>query len=287
MAELVTPNISIDKKINIINDDASYYELFNNDIWLTIIIFIIVFFIASYFYIKSTLRSYKAEWDKNKCNPTLMPFASIINPELANGDGFGYTLNNFTDCLDMLNAELATDMTKPIDEIKNNLGDFFITLNGVADTTYEYLVALFNLIRQFASIFLEKILNFVLHSQLVFITINDFFAKILSVFTVIYYTLILLLGAYKLVFVLAVMGFLIAFVIPSGVVVTIQIILLVTGCVRLSVLGALLPWSIPIFIPALILVIIGIVTFIFALIFFIIMTLFYVMFLSFVAEIRI
>jgi len=286
MVELVTPNISIDKKINIINDNASYYELFNNDIWLTIIIFIIVFFIASYFYIKSTLRSYKAEWDKNKCNPTLMPFASIINPELANGDGFGYTLNNFTDCLDMLNAELATDMTKPIDEIKNNLGDFFTTLNGVADTTYEYLVALFNLIRQFASIFLEKILNFVLHSQLVFITINDFFAKILSVFTVIYYTLILLLGAYKLVFVLAVMGFLIAFVIPSGVVVTIQIILLVTGCVRLSVLGALLPWSLGLFIPALILLIIGIVTFIFALLFFIIMTLFYVMFLSFVSEIR-
>jgi hypothetical protein len=121
----------------------------------------------------------------------------------------------------------------------------------------------------------------------VFITINDFFAKILSVFTVIYYTLILLLGAYKLIFVLAVMGFLIAFVIPSGVVVTIQIILLITGCVRLSVLGALLPWSLGLFIPALILLIVGIVTFIFALIFFIIMTLFYVLFLSFVSEIRI
>jgi hypothetical protein len=216
-----------------------------------------------------------------------MPFASIINPELANGDDFGYTVNNFTDCLDILNAELAIDMTKPINEIRNNLGDFFSTLYSISETTYEYIAALFNLIRQFLIIFLEKISNFVLHSQLVFITINDFFAKILSVFTVIYYTLILLLGAYRLIFILAVMGFLITIVIPAGVVVTTQLILLITGIVRLSALAAGLPWTIFFFIPALILVIISIVTFLFALIFFIILTLFYVIFNSFVSEIQI
>jgi hypothetical protein len=122
---------------------------------------------------------------------------------------------------------------------------------------------------------------------MVFITINDFFAKILSVFTVIYYTLILLLGAYRLIFILAVMGFLITIVIPAGVVVTTQLILLITGIVRLSALAAGLPWTIFFFIPALILVIISIVTFLFALIFFIILTLFYVIFNSFVSEIQI
>jgi hypothetical protein len=275
------------KFINTINDNASYYDVFNNDIWMTIIIFIIVFLVACYYIIKSSIRSYKSDWETNKCNPILMPFASIINPELANGDDFGYTVNNFTDCLDILNAELAIDMTKPINEIRNNLGDFFSTLYSISETTYEYIAALFNLIRQFLIIFLEKISNFVLHSQLVFITINDFFAKILSVFTVIYYTLILLLGAYRLIFILAVMGFLITIVIPAGVVVTTQLILLITGIVRLSALAAGLPWTIFFFIPALILVIISIVTFLFALIFFIILTLFYVIFNSFVSEIQI
>jgi hypothetical protein len=287
MAESKPPEISIEKKINNINDNASYYALFNNDIWITIIIFIIVFIIASYYIIKSSIRSYKSQWETNKCNPIFMPFASIINPELANGDDFGYIASNFTDCLNTLNAELATDMTKPIDEIKNNLGEFFSTLYDVSETTYDYVMALFRLIREFARVFFEKIRNFVLHSQLVFITINDFFAKILSIFTVIYYTLILLLGAYRLIFVLAVMGFLITIVIPAGLVVTTQIILLVTGIVRLSALGAGLPWTIFIFIPALILVIIGVVTFIFALIFFIIVTLLYVLFNSFVSEIQI
>lgn len=279
------PNII--NNINSFNDNASYYELFNQDIWITIIVFIIVFLIAGYFFIKSTIRSYKAEWEKNKCNPIMMPFAAFINPELANGDDFAYVVDNFKDCLDMLNAESAKSMTKPINDIRENLGTFYNNLYGVANTTYAYLVSLFNLMLHFARLFLEKILNFTLHIQLVFITINDFFAKIISILTVIYYTLQLLIGAYKLIFILAVMGFLIVFVIPSGLIVTTQLILLVSSIVRLSVVSAALPWSLFFFIIAIVLVVIGVITFIFALIFFIIMTLFYLMFLSFVNEIKI
>lgn len=279
------PNII--NNINSFNDNASYYELFNQDIWITIIVFIIVFLIAGYFFIKSTIRSYKAEWEKNKCNPIMMPFAAFINPELANGDDFAYVVDNFKDCLDMLNAESAKSMTKPINDIRENLGTFYNNLYGVANTTYAYLVSLFNLMLHFARLFLEKILNFTLHIQLVFITINDFFAKLISILTVIYYTLQLLIGAYKLIFILAVMGFLIVFVIPSGLIVTTQLILLVSSIVRLSVVSAALPWSLFFFIIAIVLVVISVITFIFALIFFIIMTLFYVMFLSFVNEIKI
>ena len=283
--EKASPNII--NNINSFNDNASYYELFNQDIWITIIVFIIVFLIAGYFFIKSTIRSYKAEWEKNKCNPVFMPFAAFINPELANGDDFAYVVDNFKDCLDMLNAESAKSMTKPINDIRENLGTFYNNLYGVANTTYAYLVSLFNLMLHFARLFLEKILNFTLHIQLVFITINDFFAKILSIFTVIYFTLQLLIGAYRLIFTLAVMGFLIAFVIPASVLLTTQLILLITGIVRLTTVSAALPFSIPWFLVDLVIVIIGIVTFIFALIFLIIVTLFYTLLVSFVKEIKI
>lgn len=287
MAESGKAGPNIINNINSFNDNASYYELFNQDIWITIIVFIIVFLIAGYFFIKSTIRSYKAEWEKNKCNPIMMPFAAFINPELANGDDFAYVVDNFKDCLDMLNAESAKSMTKPINDIRENLGTFYNNLYGVANTTYAYLVSLFNLMLHFARLFLEKILNFTLHIQLVFITINDFFAKIVSVFTVIYFTLQLLIGAYRLIFTLAVMGFLIAFVIPASVLLTTQLILLITGIVRLVTVSAALPFSLPWFLVDLVIVIIGIVTFIFALIFLIIVTLFYTLLVSFVKEIKI
>lgn len=274
------PNIKTN--INNFYDNASYYQLFNIDIWFTIIVFIIVFLIVLYYIIKSQIRSYKADWEQNKCNPVLMPFASIINPELDNGTGYSYSLDNFTDCLNILNDELARDMTRPINQIRDNLGDFYTTLNSIVETTQGYLVALFNLLIMFCSLFIEKITNFILHTQLVFITINDFFAKLLSVLTVIYYTLILLISTYKLIFTLAVMGFLIVIVIPTGAIVTIQLILLIQGIIRLAILTPLLPFSIGFWIPMLILAVVSTVMFIISLILFIILIICYILLSTFV-----
>jgi hypothetical protein len=282
-----TENMSIDKKINDFNDNASYYELFNYDIWITIIAFIIVFFIASYYIIKSSIRSYKATWENNKCNPLMMPFASIINPELANGDDYGYTLDNFNDCLNALNAELATDMTKPINQIKENLDGFYRNLYNVAETTMHHLGALFTLIMEFFAIFITKLKMLIFNSQLVFITINDFFAKLVSILTVIYYTIILLVGAYRLIFVVALLGFLLTIVVPASAIVTIQTILLVNHVVRLALFAPALPWSLGFFLSTIILLIINIVTFIIALVFFIIIMIIYMALRGFVGEIQI
>ena len=43
MAESGKSGPNIINNINSFNDNASYYELFNQDIWITIIVFIIVF----------------------------------------------------------------------------------------------------------------------------------------------------------------------------------------------------------------------------------------------------
>ena len=281
-----TENMSIDKKINNINENATYYELFNYDIWITIIAFIIVFFIASFYIIKSSIRSYKATWENNKCNPIMMPFASIINPELANGDDYGYTLDNFNDCLNALNGELATDMTKPINQIKDNLDDFYSSLYSVAETTMSYLGALFTLIAEFFAIFIAKFKLLIFRSQLVFITINDFFAKLVSILTVIYYTILLLVGAYRLIFVVALLGFLLTIVVPASTIVTIQTILLVNHVVRLALFAPALPWSLGFFLSTIILLIINIVTFIIAFVFFIIIMIIYHALRSFVGEIQ-
>lgn len=281
-----TENMSIDKKINDFNDNASYYELFNYDIWITIIAFIIVFFIASYYIIKSSIRSYKATWENNKCNPLMMPFASIINPELANGDDYGYTLDNFNDCLNALNAELATDMTKPINQIKENLDGFYRNLYNVAETTVRHLGALFTLIMEFFAIFIEKLKMLIFNSQLVFITINDFFAKLVSIFTVIYYTILLLVGAYRLIFVVALLGFLLSIVAPAATILTIQTILLVSNVVQLALYAPLLPWTVVFFVKTIVLLIINIVTFIFAFVFFIIIIIIYLALKDFVGEIQ-
>ena len=52
-----TTNQEIVDKINTYFDNASYSELYSNDIWFTIIIFILVIFVALYFFIISAIKS--------------------------------------------------------------------------------------------------------------------------------------------------------------------------------------------------------------------------------------
>ena len=89
-----TTNQKIVDKINTYFDNASYSELHSNDIWFTIIIFIVVIFVALYFFIISAIKSYKTSWQQDKCNPLLMPFASVINSEESKGKELDYIINN-------------------------------------------------------------------------------------------------------------------------------------------------------------------------------------------------
>ena len=65
------PDSNLLNNINSYFDNISYSEHYNNDIWFTIIIFIVVICIAIYFYIISSLRSFKKNWQENKCNASV------------------------------------------------------------------------------------------------------------------------------------------------------------------------------------------------------------------------
>ncbi|MFN9999549.1 MAG: hypothetical protein ACK559_00335, partial [bacterium] len=106
--------------------------LYSNDIWFTIIIFLIVICIAIYFYIISTIKSYKNSWTQNNCNPLLMPFASVINSEESKGKELDYIINNFNECLNTLNAELANEAKKPINSVTKSIEGIF----GSIQTTF-------------------------------------------------------------------------------------------------------------------------------------------------------
>ena len=122
---MTTTNENMVSKINNYFDNSKYSEIYSNDIWFTIIIFLIVIFIALYFFIISSIKSYKNSWEQNKCNPTLMPFASVINSEESKGNELNYIINNFNECLNTLNAELAEEAKIPITNLTSSVEGIF------------------------------------------------------------------------------------------------------------------------------------------------------------------
>lgn len=281
---MTTINENIINKINNYVDNSSYSEIYSNDIWFTIIIFIIVIFIAIYFYVISTIKSYKSSWQQNKCNPILMPFASIINSEESKGSELDYIINNFNECLNTLNAELAQEAKKPIDNIALSIEGIFGAIQEAFKQTQNFILYLFNLIFEFFKMVMEKLEIILINLKFFFMNTNDFLAKILSSVTVVFYTLILLIKSFRLIFVVFVLGWLLTIVIPASMMVVGLILVLVIVVIIYSILG-----SIPFLGPILAALLIGVIiaytiSFLVSVIFLIIVLLLYALFNNFVQQ---
>lgn len=205
------------KKISDYYEKASYSDIYSNDIWFTIITFAIVIIIALYFYIKSSLQSYKNSWEKHKCNPLFMPFASIINSDKVVNNDLEYITNNFNECLNILNDEVAGDNTIPIDSIFSYVENFFAALYIAFMGVQSFIVYLFRLIMRFVLLISNSVQVLLLEIKIFFMNTNDFLRKMISSISVIYYTIILVVRSWKLTFYVFVAGFLISVVLPTSI----------------------------------------------------------------------
>ena len=247
-----TESSNLEKKIIDYFDNASYDELYSNDIWFTIIICIIVILIALYFYIKSTLVAYRNSWQDHKCNPILMPFASIINSDkVYDNHDLEYIVNNFNECLNILSEEVVEDAKKPIDSILSFIQNFFAILYTAFIGVKNFIEYLFTLISYFLTLIINSTQILLLQIRVFFMNINDFIRKILSIFTVLYYTIVLLIRSWKLVFGVLVLGWLLGFIVPISIMMIITLLLIIITYLmsKLPIIGVLLMW---LFVPLLI-----------------------------------
>jgi hypothetical protein len=220
--------INIEKKISDYFENASYDELYSNDIWFTIIVFLIVIGVALYFYIKSSLQAYRNSWQDNKCNPLLMPFASIINSnKVQDNNDLEYIVNNFNECLNTLTEEVATSSTKPINSIFTYIGNFFNILFTIFIGIKGFIEYLLRLIMYFYSLIENSLETMFLQIRMFFMNINDFLGKIISVLLVVYYTIILVLRSWKLLVATLIMGWLFVIVIAVSIIMLICLIILI------------------------------------------------------------
>ena len=282
---MTTTNENIINKINNYFDNSDYNEIYGNDIWFTIIIFLVVIFIAIYFFIISSLKSYKSSWQQNKCNPLLMPFASVINSDESKDNELDYIINNFNECLNTLNAELAQEAKKPIDDISISIEGIFGSIYSGFIEVQDFMVYLFNLILAFFRMVMDKLRTILIHVKYFFMNINDFLRKVLSTITVVFYTLVLLIKSFRLIFVVFVMGWLLTIVIPASLTVVGLLVVLLIIVLIYVILG-----SIPFLGPLLAALLVGViisytVSLLISIIFLIVVLLLYALFNRFVQKI--
>ena len=77
--------------------EGGFFNLYASDLLIVGIVILIVFIVYSYYSVMNKLRPIKDDWVNQRCNPSVIPFAGLINPQ----DGkstLDYTAENFASC---------------------------------------------------------------------------------------------------------------------------------------------------------------------------------------------
>lgn len=207
-------NIKLDKKIKNLFDNMSYFQEYNYDIWITFLIIFFTILIVLYYYILNTIKSYRTEWQSEKCNPFLMPFASIINSQNENNDS-DFVSTNFTNCLNKMNKSVADKTSTPIFSTFNILGGVFAFIASIASSIMSYILQLFSLLISLFMNFFTKLRDISTETNFIFGSINNFIGNILAFMATIYYQLVVILGSIRIMGPIFAMSIFIGVVIPS------------------------------------------------------------------------
>ena len=232
----------MDFKNNIINifENATFNEKYGNDISITIVLIIITIFVTVYFLILGTIKSQRAVWEKNKCNPFFMPFASIITD---NKDSKGeyknsYSEENFNQCLNELNYEVGGAFKTPLDSMLTFIMGIFNFAASVVNQIFSFFLYLLNLILDFFKLLTGYVADLVNRSNVVLQNFMAIINFLLDTIDVIKYTLMNLFEFLALGFFLLVSKFGLVFVIPS---VATYIILSLIAAIA-AIMAALFGW---------------------------------------------
>jgi len=155
----------------------------SSDIGLTLLIFIIFIALYASNLLAIGLQNIKNNWVKYRCNPMVIPFASIVSPDGSSpSDNFGYCVQNMqTNYMGFLlkpinfNLNLSANILGSLTESINGIRAFFDKLRSLLTDIFGNIFSVF--------------LNIIIEVQRVTINIKDLFGKIVAIMGTMMYIL--------------------------------------------------------------------------------------------------
>ncbi len=95
-----------------IYNNKGYLDKYGGSLFITVFALFIFFLMYAYFYVMNNMKPIKADWTNQRCNPTVIPFAGLINKD-PNMTAFEYTGKNFSGCVNNILLHIANDFLKP------------------------------------------------------------------------------------------------------------------------------------------------------------------------------
>ena len=167
-------NTNIFSVINKLYNKIGFLEKYGGSLWMTIILILVFFVAISYYYIYNNLQPIKADWAKQRCNPTVMPFAGLINPpDPKKMSAFDFTAQNFTGCIQNILSDIAGTFLAPFYYLVNSITKVLDGLNASLQGIRGVLSTIRDSVGNVSDEIMGKVLNIMIPLQQIVIKIKD------------------------------------------------------------------------------------------------------------------
>ena len=178
--------------INRLYTRIGFTEKYGSELWISVIIIIIFIIAITYFHIMNNIKPILADWENQKCNPAVIPFAGLIN----NGPHttpLEFTGQNFTYCTQSILTNIVGYAFQPFYYLMKTMTDAFSELINAINGIRAEFDKIRNTIKEFSTDTMGRALNITIPIVKMIIGIKDMGAKMLGVLSASLYTL---MGSY-------------------------------------------------------------------------------------------
>jgi hypothetical protein len=119
--------------INKLYDKAGYLDRYGGDLYIAIIVFSLFFLVFSYYAVMTRLRPIRANWVKERCNPSVVPFAGLIyRPE--GKSVMQATADNFAECAQTVTRNIAGYALQPLLYVITTMNTMFAEMANAVNS---------------------------------------------------------------------------------------------------------------------------------------------------------
>ena len=164
--------------INKLYSKPKFLDKYGGSVWGTVILCIVFLVAISYYYIYNNLQPIKADWINQRCNPTVMPFAGLINPpDPKKMSAFEFTAQNFTGCIQNILADIIGIVLSPIYYLVHSFTKILDGLQESVQAMRKVLSTIRTATSSISSEVMEKLLNILIPIQYMVIKVKDIMNK--------------------------------------------------------------------------------------------------------------
>jgi hypothetical protein len=183
---------NIYENINNLYNKKGFTEKYGSEIWITIITLLVFFIATTYFYAMNNIKPIVADWENQRCNPAVMPFAGLINNG-KNTTPLEFTGQNFTSCVQGILTNITAYAFQPFYYLMKTMTDAFSELGDAVNGIRSEFDKIRNSIKNFSTETMGRTLNITLPIVQMLISIKDMGAKVIGTLSASLYTL---MGSY-------------------------------------------------------------------------------------------